>query len=211
MPRALAATLLMTLAVGPAPGCASLSDMTTARPLGAGRFELGVALTFYPSLEEPEIVGLPAVDLAFRYGVGERVDLGVRVSSMLMLMLDAKVVVVDEADHGVALLPAAGISFAPLVSDALVRGDVMIQLELPVLVDYRFDDTHTLTLSPRYTVLLIPEEGPPRHYLGGGVTGTFDVDPSVAVAPFAVILFGLDDERSLLRNIANIGVSGRFH
>ncbi len=209
MTSAMTATLALTLTLVSG-GCAALADMTTARPLGAQRFELGVALTFYPSLQEPEIIGLPAVDLSFRCGVADRVDVGLRVSSMLMVMLDTKIALVDAADHGVALMPAAGISFAPLVSDKIVRGGVMVQLDLPLLVDYRFDATRTLTLSPRYTVLLVPGEAAARHYLGGGVTGSFDVDSDVTVAPFVVGLFGLGDDRSLLRNIAEIGVVSRF-
>lgn len=209
MTSAKAATLALMLSFASG-GCASLADMTTAQPLGAQRFECGVALTFYPSLQEPEILGLPALDLSFRYGVSDRVDVGLRVSTMLMVMLDTKIVLVDADDHGVALMPAAGVSFAPLVSDKIVRGGLMVQLDLPVLVDYRPDATHTLTLSPRYTVLLVPGEGAARHYLGGGFTGSFDVTPDITVAPFAVGLFGLGDDYSLLRNIAEVGVLSRF-
>ena len=209
MTSAMAATLALTLTLASG-GCASLAEMTTARPLGAQRFEFGVSLTFYPSLEEPEIIGLPALDLSFRYGVADRVDVGLRLSTMLMVMLDTKIALIDAADHGVALMPAAGVSFAPLVSDKIVRGGVMVQFDLPVLVDYRFNATRTLTLSPRYTVLFVPGEGAARHYLGGGVAGSFDVDPHVTVAPFVVGLFGLDDRHSLLRNIAEIGVVSRF-
>ncbi|TNF27490.1 MAG: hypothetical protein EP329_19350 [Deltaproteobacteria bacterium] len=185
--------------------------MTTAHPLDAGHFEVGVAITFYPSLQEPEIIGLPALEVGVRYGVGGGVDFGLRASSMLMLALDAKVALVDEADHAVAIQPTAGLSFAPLVSDKLVKGDLMVQIDVPVLVDYRFDAEHTLTLSPRYTALIVPGEGAPRHYLGGGVAGHFEVDPSVTLAPFAAAIFALNDRRSLLRNIANVGVTSRFH
>ena len=72
-------------------GCASNTGLTGARAIAEEELQVGVALSFLPSFVESDIVGLPVLDLIFRYGLSAEQDLGFRINTLGAFAVDTKV------------------------------------------------------------------------------------------------------------------------
>jgi hypothetical protein len=149
-------------------GCASMGHVQTADTLGEGKFQFA----FEPGLQGTGILsedgsevsandidfddddddsGLdgviyPHIDFALRYGVSERVDLGVRFGSSLA-ELQAKILLTQPGD------PDLAISLAPALSGVYFgTGDEDVgytNLSLPLLIGFKTDGGSEFVLGPR--------------------------------------------------------------
>ncbi|MBN1204133.1 MAG: hypothetical protein JXB05_04320 [Myxococcaceae bacterium] len=178
-----------------ATGCASISHVQTADTLGQGNFQfalepgaMGVA-----SLADQDAKPIPHVDLAMRYGVTDRLDLGVRVGSS-MVELQGKVLLTAPDD------PDMAVSLAPSVMSMLLRlaglDDLTYtNLALPVLVGFKMDGGSELVLGPRVTLTRFTtsaEDGSANIISAGGSLGyALRVAEGLRVMPEVGILFPL--------------------
>ncbi|WP_255207674.1 MULTISPECIES: hypothetical protein [unclassified Myxococcus] len=139
-------------------GCASVSHVQTADTLGEGRFQVGIE----PGVMGAAVLGddegvsaagyVPHFDLAIRYGVSERVDLGVRLGSSLA-ELQSKFLLTQPND------PVKAISLAPSISGASIgtgTGDdgesastSYLNVAVPLLVGFKTKGGSELVLGPR--------------------------------------------------------------
>ena len=129
------------LALG-ATGCLSGAGMVqTAQTVGQGGYELsldpGVNAYFNPSTAG----AYPMGHVAFRYGVTDRVDLGVRLGSSLA-EVQTKFLLTDPANETIA------VSLAPAAGALFTFGFNGINIVLPLLIGFKFGP-HELTLGPR--------------------------------------------------------------
>ena len=73
-----------------ASGCASLTGFEEGRTVGKGRSEITPSINYsrspnlFGDIEELDLLqGFPNIEMSYKYGVGERVDVGVRASTNL--------------------------------------------------------------------------------------------------------------------------------
>ncbi len=133
-------------------GCASISSVQTADTLGTGRLQVAVEPGVWGGTSSQGTRLLPHVDAAVRYGVTEKVDVGVRAGSSF-LELGAKFLVTQPGDPrlAVSLAPAVGGMIGPL-SDGTggpSRLGGFLNLALPVLVGFKTAGGSEFVLGPR--------------------------------------------------------------
>src|SRR5687768_16316244 len=90
-------------------GCAS-ATLQTARTNGQGNFQFAVE----PGVVYPSLLGgvFPSLNLSGRYGVSDRVDLGLRLGTSSFYEVQSKFLLTDPADiDGVALALAPSTTF----------------------------------------------------------------------------------------------------
>ncbi len=185
-----------------------MSHVQTADTLGAGRFQfaiepgaLGAAVLGGDS--DAAGVVMPHFDMALRYGVSERVDVGARVGFSLA-ELQTKVLLTQPGD------PDLAISLAPSISGASIRiGEAeredegvstrYVNVALPLLVGFKTNGGSELVLGPR---LIYTRFGGVNILSAGGslgyafrVTDRFRLMPEVGISfPLAGKVDGSDSD-----------------
>ncbi len=139
-------------------GCVPLAPYQRAQTLGYGNWELGVETGGTGNLAERDGNGSPALDVAFRYGLGEQTDLGARLGSS-GLELGMKLGFTDPRYTDVS------VSIAPSASGAFVDADELSTaygaLHVPVLVGIPLVEGHEVQLAGG---LLTHLQGRPRDH-----------------------------------------------
>lgn len=121
--------------------CVSLRNGQGARPLGAGRTELGLDGGLLLVRAEEGTVSLPAGNLSVRHGLGERVDL---LGELGLMGVGAGVKVTLTPPDA----PGVAVALAPRLSAGTVIVASSVQASLPLLVGVPLGP-HELTLAPR--------------------------------------------------------------
>lgn len=173
-------------------GCVAISSVQTADTLGPGRLQVGLepGVAGVAQQGPPSLVLAPAADVAVRYGVFERLDVGGRFGQS-GLELQAKVMVTPAAwPVAVSLAPqlAGQLRFA---STLAVTGQIL-NVGLPLLIGVRLGP-HQLVLGPRLhlfsTLPADAQEGGSRLLAAGGSLGVaLRVSRAVAVMPEVALL-----------------------
>lgn len=157
-------------------GCASLTGFQDGRTLGKDGGEFGVSLNFsqspdFDELEEqaedsltmgfPSLV-LPSFEFAGRYGVAEKVDLGVRLNTNLNLGISGKFQVVGDQESTFALALGAEVGTFGLVSG-------LWNVQVPVFMSVHPSERLSIYFSPRYIYQFSSFAGAENglSYLGG--------------------------------------------
>ncbi len=134
---------LLALAVLPlaGSGCLALGGVQRASTLGKGNFEVALepgALGVFPRAT-PLVV--PTVDIAGRYGVGDRVDLGLRLGAT-GIEAQTKFMFTDPSSRSFAA------SLAPTVGGVFLGVLNYASVNVPLLLGLKFGE-HELTFGPR--------------------------------------------------------------
>lgn len=143
-------------------GCASIGSVQTADTLGKDNLEVSFEPGMQALVADPTVVPqgaaqyYPHVDLAVRYGVTDRIDLGGRVG-FSFVEFQSKFLLTDPHNGWLAmsLAPALGGLWSdgsrglstPVGSATLSKGGI-VNLALPLLVGIKLG-RHELTLGPR--------------------------------------------------------------
>lgn len=142
------ALLLAAAALGS--GCASISNVQTADTLGKGNVQVGIEPGLWGAASGSGTGFLPHVDASIRYGVAERVDIGVRAGSSF-LELQGKFLVTTPGDPNIA------VSIAPTVGGIAIFGGSgttggtagLINVGVPVLVGIKVGGGSEFVIGPR--------------------------------------------------------------
>lgn len=134
-------------------GCVSVSHVQTADTLGAGKFQFAMEPGVGGAAVFSDVGGgsvfYPHVDLAVRYGVTEKLDLGVRFGSSLV-ELQGKYLLTSPQD------PNKAISIAPAVMGVFFgSGDSSVHYwsaSVPVLIGFKTSGGSEFVLGPRAIV-----------------------------------------------------------
>ncbi len=138
-------------------GCVSISHVQTADTLGEGHFQFAIepGAAGAAVLSSSDVGGgsiyYPHVDLALRYGITDRVDLGVRFGSSLV-ELQSKFLLTSPED------PTKAISLAPSLMGLFLgsgENDALgsyINVAVPVLVGLKSSGGSEFVLGPRVTL-----------------------------------------------------------
>lgn len=137
------ARLVVIALAGALGGCSSFTTLHTARPLPPGEVEYVGALSVY-AFEDTvdDNVYVPSFEFAARRGFTERIDAGLKLSSLAMLHADV--------NYALYQSDSFALSIDPTVSALSVSGTSVFYFWLPVLMDLIVTETTTLTLTTRY-------------------------------------------------------------
>ncbi|QSQ12968.1 hypothetical protein JY572_32170 [Myxococcus landrumensis] len=143
-------------------GCVSVSHVQTADTLGQGKFQFamepGLGGAGVVSGEGVEGFYYPHIDLAMRYGVSDRVDLGVRIGSSLA-ELQSKFLLThpDNPDLAISLAPSVMGLFVGTDEDAVVGS--YVNVAMPLLVGFKTSGGSEFVLGPRVSYTRIGAGG----------------------------------------------------
>lgn len=127
-------------------GCASLNAAQTANTMGRGGFQVGLepAVEAFSGSNGLGTAYAPRVDLAFRYGITDAIDIGGKVGTSL-LELDGKFQFTDPANQRFVL------SLAPSIGGFFFGGDGgstgAVTFRVPLLIGIGFAG-HQLVIGP---------------------------------------------------------------
>ena len=178
----------MTLALGALTllaGCPSIATLHTATPVGKGKMEVtaspGVAgwtglgddwsgaLAF--GTNETSYYWVPTIDVAFRYGVTDDLDVGFALSGFYQFKADVKLAVIDNHRMTVAIGPSVGVNWAETFLP-----------ELPVYIDLHLGEHVRINLAGKYAPW-VASNGEVMHAVGGHAGMEFLVNDDFAIAP----------------------------
>lgn len=135
-------------------GCVSVSHVQTADTLGAGKFQFaiepGLAGAAVISDDTNAGVYYPHVDLAARYGITDRVDLGVRFGSSLV-ELQSKFLLSDPNNPDMAMSLAPSVMGVFVGSGEDLDSVSYMNLSVPFLVGFKTSGGSEFVLGPRVT------------------------------------------------------------
>lgn len=166
MHQLLRRTLVVAAALG-VTGCASLSNVQTADTLGKGNIQVGIEPGLWGGAGSGGTTFLPHVDASIRYGVAERVDIGVRAGSSF-LELQSKFLVTTPGDPNIA------VSIAPTVGGLVGVGSTstsggsagLLNIGVPVLIGIKTSGGSEFVIGPRMQNII---------FFGGGSGGSGSV------------------------------------
>lgn len=138
------AGLAMMLGIG-STGCMAIGAVQTAQTLGKGNYEVSIEPGVYGAAVGGSNTPFFNANVAFRFGITDRVDLGGRVGTTLA-EFQTKFLLSDPDNENFAL------SLAPSVGGFAIGTGVgsvgLLSIPVPVLIGFKFGD-HELTLGPR--------------------------------------------------------------
>jgi hypothetical protein len=128
-------------------GCATTSSVETASTIGKGHFQIGAE----PGVQYGGLSGFPQffyphADVAFRYGLTDRVELGFR-TGFSLADLKFKYLFTDPANPDLALAIAPQLGGVIYVSQ--MQSTVLLRLDLPLLIGIKMKNGSELVFGPR--------------------------------------------------------------
>jgi hypothetical protein len=147
----------VTLGAGLLAGCATTSSVETASTIGKGHFQIGAE----PGVQYGGISGYPQtlyphIDVAFRYGLSDRIDLGAR-TGFSLADLKFKYLFTDpkNEDLAIAIGPQAG----GIILSNDKATDIVLRLDVPLLIGIKNTKGGELVIGPRFLAWLIVAPG----------------------------------------------------
>ncbi len=186
--------------------CATHSVLTGARAVPVDNWQFTVGVSFVPQLEKGDfdVLGLPMLDFAARFGVSEVSDVGVRFNTMGFLSVDAKFELFDNDAATMAIKPSFGLDLIQAVGS----NTFIMQFDVPLLVDGHVGKDATITLAGKFSTLF-DAHGRHDHYLGWDLAGDVTVqDPYVKLGPFVSMMWRLNNEQQLARAVDLLAAYG---
>jgi hypothetical protein len=130
--------------------CASITSMTTAKTLKDGQSEKAVAVG-YSNLKLKTDAGdtsttAPGVDLAWRYGLTDDDEVGVRLANLAYLIGDYKRAIIKGSDFGLSLGAGIGGTHYSIGNDSYTIFDLYVPT---VYLDWYASDEMTVFMAPK--------------------------------------------------------------
>jgi len=134
--------------------CVSLTGFNSGRTVPKGGGEFGANLTVVETVDYGEDTSyvnvptfyVPVIELGGRYGILDRLDVGLRVSSTLNILLDAKYQFVGTQDSPLAMSIGGGVGFTSLAA----IGVTVFNFQVPLSVSFHPRDNLHVYVTPRY-------------------------------------------------------------
>ncbi len=135
--------------------CASVTGFNTGRTVGDDAGEVTASLSFanVPEFQENEDVEevleevvVPLFELGARYGVAERIDVGLRFNSALNFLVDTKIQLVGDQASPFAVAVGAGLGGFGFISGS----GMMLNFQAPLYTSFHPSEKFAVYLSPRY-------------------------------------------------------------
>jgi hypothetical protein len=175
-------------------GCATAVNVQRASTLGKGNFEGGIEPGIWGGVGANGSVAtiaapiIPHVDFAFRYGLAERFDLGIRLGSSFVEAQFKGMFTDPDSRFVVSLAPQVGgifIGGVSTTSGGSSGSAGILNIGVPVLFGYKWGDGHEFVLSPRVQNWLVIGGGVTGYVLGvgGSIGNAFQLGENFAIMP----------------------------
>jgi hypothetical protein len=150
-------TLLLLLLLGLASGCATFTGFSTGRTVGKGNGEVRGSLSI---IETPDLIvsetdtliptlRIPLLEGLVRIGVTERLDIGLKISSVAIIALDGKYQFIGNQESIFAAAVGAEIGLIPL--PLLIGVPVtVVYFHVPLYLSIHPTEKIHIYVSPRY-------------------------------------------------------------
>lgn len=160
--------------------CGQLSSFQTGKTLGKGETTLGASVLGY-GVTDPDANGgdigagvFPYAEFYGNYGVGEAVDLGLKVSTGGNLQLSGKYQFVGDAES--AFAAAIGGGFELQASN--FSENVVFRTHLPLYLSYHPSSEDAVYLTPRWAYQVVTNDNN-SNFLGGSLGYAREFSPKV--------------------------------
>ncbi|HNR05694.1 MAG TPA: hypothetical protein PKM27_00180 [Saprospiraceae bacterium] len=194
--------------------CAQISTFQTARTTPKNEGEIGLSLGIAgisESFGTDESFALPNLEFWGRYGLGQKTDLGIKISTGLSGVIDVKQQLVGDQTSKFALAVGPGLGIQGIVLD-----EVLFQAHLPVHLSYHPGERTAWYLTPRYVYQGVVGEGG-LNYLGTSLGVLFGRNIKFGLEySFSKILDPVNDipdefdDEDFGANLYNIGFGVKF-
>jgi len=147
--------------------CIQLSTFQTAKTVGDGNGEILVAFGGGGVTDsfEGDNVGFGTFELGGRLGVGDKVDVGLKISHFASYLVDVKYQFVGDQHSKFAMATGPGIGFY-----GFGFGGTLFQATLPLHMSIHPSEKFAVYFTPRYsTQFALGNDGGSLHYLGGSL------------------------------------------
>ena len=147
--------------------CVQLSTFQTAKTVEKGSGEILVAIGGGGVSESfsDESIGFGTFEVAGRLGVGEKVDIGLKISHFISYLADVKFQFVGDKDSKFAMATGPGVGIY-----AFGLGTTIGQLTVPLHMSVHPSERLGIYLTPRYSgQFAFGDESGSLNYLGGSV------------------------------------------
>lgn len=145
--------------------CIQLSTFQTAKTTEKNSGDILVAIGAGGVSESftGESIGFPTFEIAGRYGVGEKVDVGLKISYFSSYLFDVKYQFVGDQDSKFAMATGPGLGLY-----AFGFGSTIFQATIPLHMSVHPSDRFAIYLTPRYSgQFAIGDASGSLSYLGG--------------------------------------------
>ncbi len=147
--------------------CVQLSTFQTAKtvPKGDGEILLAFGGGGISESFTGESIGFGTFEVAGRIGVGEKVDLGLKVSHFASYLADVKFQIVGDQDSKFAMATGPGVGLY-----AFGFGTTLMQATLPLHMSVHPSDRLGIYFTPRFSSqFALGDGGGSLNYLGGSI------------------------------------------
>lgn len=183
-----ATLLLATLSVVSAAACVNSSTLQTAKALAPGKQRILVGGGYYasPSLDadasestgEDVSLALPYMEVGYRRGIVEKVEVGAKVTIPGTAGIDAKYELLNDGKFAVAA--GAGMGYLKLTSgtEGMQTSTTLVDAIVPVYASYDLAKAFALYASPKYVLRYaksvdeMAQTSSGMNHLVGGTLGT---------------------------------------
>lgn len=155
--RRLLAVALVVLLAQILAGCASLTNMTSARTLPANEVEFVFGLGFSDAKLDFDDAGetnvpIPGLDFMLRYGITDLDEVALRIATFGFFVADYKRAIISEGSVLMSVGVGLGATRYPEFDLDTTRDEVvtLIDVYLPLYFDFMLSDKVALLASPKY-------------------------------------------------------------
>jgi hypothetical protein len=186
--------------------CASVTGFEEGRTLGEENSEFGASINFISSPDlltedgDFEVFNLPNIEVVYKYGAMEKLDIGGRVSSNFNIGTFAKYQVVGDRTSQFALSP--GFEIATFLG-------LGYAFHIPLYASIHPTQNVSININPRYVWILINDnniENDGANYLGGNVGLLIGKRHKFGIDIGLYNIGGIQSNSKLF----TIGIGGRF-
>ena len=144
--------ILLTLLTAMLANCASLSTMQTARVHKPGKSQHALGFGFYNSDDfiGGDAISIPVLEYAYRRGVWDDIDLGIKLTNLGAMVGDLKYNLVDGKNWAVATGLGIGYLDFESSSNGVTATSTIIDIIVPIYLSYDFSKMTSLYSAGKY-------------------------------------------------------------
>ncbi|MGL1903646.1 MAG: hypothetical protein OCC49_16030 [Fibrobacterales bacterium] len=184
-----------------------MSSLQTAKTLDPGKGRLIAGGGYYTSPEINEIVdslttseelAFPYLEIAYRRGIVENFDMGLKLTLIGTMFLDGKYQLIDSESYAIAT--GAGVGYVSIESgsgDFKTKTDIY-DIQVPVYASYHLGDYVAVYATPKYNLRIFGGDGSGASSMVGSTAG-LKIGKDAGIFVEATYMTDVSDDFSLMQ------------
>lgn len=205
-------SILLLFLSGLLTSCGQLSSFQTGKTLGKDQATLGASVIGY-GVTDPDANGgelgaglFPYVELYGNYGVGEAVDLGVKLSTGGNLQLSGKYQFVGDQETAFAAAIGGGLE----LQASNFSENVVFRTHLPLYASYHPSMEDAIYVAPRWAYQVVTNDDN-SHFLGGSLGYARQFSPKITGMLEGSYYFPSTQNTTTSNQVYQFGIGVAFH